>query len=174
MRSRLTFLLLALSIALTAAACDDEPTTPSPAAAPQFRVTLLPANEVPPVTNAEASGNGTATITLNVTRDASNNITAARADFTVQLSGFPANTTMTGAHIHPGAAGVNGSVAVNTGITSGEIVLATGSTTFSRNSITVDPALAQTIINNPAGYYFNVHSTLNTGGFARGQLVRTN
>jgi hypothetical protein len=160
-------------MALFAAACDDE-TTPSPADAPQFRATLLPANEVPPVTNAEAGGNGTATMTFNVTRDASNNITAARADFTVNLTGFPANTTMTGAHIHPGATGANGPVAVSLGLTSGEIVLATGATTFSRNGITVDPALAQTIISNPAGYYFNVHSTLNTGGFARGQLVRTN
>ena len=31
---------------------------------------------------------------------------------------------------------------------------------------------AQNIINNPGGFYYNVHSTLNPGGFARGQLVR--
>jgi hypothetical protein len=36
----------------------------------------------------------------------------------------------------------------------------------------VDAALEQTILNNPAGFYFNVHSTLNPGGVARGQLVR--
>jgi len=29
------------------------------------------------------------------------------------------------------------------------------------------------VINNPAGFYFNVHSTLNAGGVARGTLVKT-
>jgi hypothetical protein len=36
----------------------------------------------------------------------------------------------------------------------------------------VDAALAQTIINNPAGYYFNIHTAANPGGVARGQLVK--
>ena len=31
---------------------------------------------------------------------------------------------------------------------------------------------AQQIIDNPNGYYFNVHTTLNPGGAARGQLVK--
>jgi filamentous hemagglutinin family protein len=30
----------------------------------------------------------------------------------------------------------------------------------------------QAIINNPAGYYFNAHSAINTGGVVRGQLVK--
>jgi CHRD domain len=173
MRSRLTF--CALALVLAAAGCGkDSPTTPTPDAAPKFTVTLLPSNEVPAVSNADAAGSGTATVILNTTKDGSGNITAATADFTVTLSGFPASTTLTGAHIHPGAAGANGSVVVSLGLTSGEIVLANGSQTFSRNGITVDAALAQTILNNPAGYYFNVHTTINTGGAARGQLVRVN
>jgi len=28
-------------------------------------------------------------------------------------------------------------------------------------------------VNNPAAFYFNVHSPTNPGGVARGQLVRT-
>ena len=32
----------------------------------------------------------------------------------------------------------------------------------------------QAIINNPAGFYFNAHSTLNPGGVVRGQLVKVN
>ena len=31
---------------------------------------------------------------------------------------------------------------------------------------------AQAIVNNPPGYYFNVHTTANTGGVMRGQLVK--
>jgi hypothetical protein len=30
----------------------------------------------------------------------------------------------------------------------------------------------QSIIDNPANFYFNVHSSLNPGGVARGQLVK--
>ena len=42
-------------------------------------------------------------------------------------------------------------------------------------SATVPAAtVAQGIFNNPAGNYFNVHTTLNTGGAIRGQLVKTN
>ena len=33
--------------------------------------------------------------------------------------------------------------------------------------------LAQTIINSPGSYYFNVHSPSNPGGVCRGQLTLT-
>ena len=37
-------------------------------------------------------------------------------------------------------------------------------------AITVEQA--QNLVNNPAGYYFNVHTQLNRGGAIRAQLVR--
>jgi hypothetical protein len=140
----------------------------------RFTAALLPANEVGGISNAEASGNGLSTITLNLTRDAGGAITAANADFLVTLNGFPANTPVNAAHIHPAPAGQNGSALVSLALTAGDIVLANGTGTFTRTGITsnLDPARAQDIINNPANYYFNVHSTLNPGGFARGQLVK--
>jgi hypothetical protein len=167
---------VALLVGLVASGCSSSSTSPSPttSAPPRFTVTLSPASEVPAIANADASGSGTATITLNVTKDSSGNVTAATADFAVTLTGFPANTTLTGAHIHPGAAGTTGGVVVNTGLTSGEIVLGNGSGGINKSGITVDAALAQAIINGPSGYYFNVHTSLNAGGAARGQLVRSN
>jgi hypothetical protein len=36
----------------------------------------------------------------------------------------------------------------------------------------VGASLAGEIITNPAGFYFNVHSTLNPSGAVRAQLVR--
>jgi hypothetical protein len=64
---------------------------------------------------------------------------------------------------------------VNTGLANGEVVLATGTGSFAKLNVTVtDPTIAQAIINNPAGFYFNVHTTVNTGGAIRGQLVRAN
>lgn len=136
-----------------------------------FVVSLLPANEVPAISNADSTGSGTATITLNLTKDASGTITAATADFQVSLSGFPANSTLTGAHIHTGASGSNGSVVVSLGLSAASSVpLPDGSATFSRTAIAVDPTLAQAILNTPAAYYFNVHTVLNPSGAARGQL----
>lgn len=151
---------------------DSNPASPSAPAAPRLTAQLSPANEVPPIANADASASGTVTVTLNVTRDAAQNITAATADFQVNMTGFPAGTTLTGAHIHPGRAGVNGGVIVNLGVTAGEFTLATGATSFSRTAITVAPDVAQGILADPAAFYFNVHTTLNTGGAIRGQLAR--
>jgi hypothetical protein len=145
------------------------PTTPTN---PTFTATLSPANENPAIVGPEASGSGTATVTMVTTKDGAGNITAATATFVVNLSGFPAGTPINIAHIHQAAAGVNGSVVVNSGLTAGQNVLTNGSGTFTASNLTVDAALANTILNNPAGFYFNVHSTLNPGGVARGQLVR--
>jgi hypothetical protein len=166
------FAPLALVLGLVAAGCSDSTTNPSDLKPPTFTSTLLPSNEVPPITNADSTGRGTVTVTLNTQKDGSGNITSATADFQVTLTGFPANTTLTGAHIHQAAAGTNAGVLVNTGLPNGEVVLTTGSGNFARLQIVVDPAVAQGIINNPSGYYFNVHTTLNTGGAARGQLAK--
>lgn len=60
-----------LFVALSASAYSDSPAAPSTTTAPpKFTAQLSPANEVPPVANADAAGSGTMTLTLNVTRDA--------------------------------------------------------------------------------------------------------
>jgi CHRD domain len=165
--------VLAAMLALTIG-CSKSSTAPSSSTPtnPTFTADLRPSNEVPAVTNADQSGSGQVTVTFILTRDAANNITAATANFVVNMSGFPAGTTLTGAHIHPGAAGTAGGVVISTGIAQGEVVLANGSGSFSKSVTGVDAALAQSILNNPAGYYFNIHTTINTGGAARGQLTR--
>jgi len=84
----------------------------------------------------------------------------------------PAGTPINIAHIHTGGSGVAGAVLISTNLAAGEVVLTTGSGSFTKNVSGLDPAVVQNIINNPAGFYFNVHSTLNPGGVARGQLVK--
>ena len=138
-----------------------------------FTAALSPANEVPPVTNAESKGSGEVTIVLHLTRDAAKAITAATADFKGSLKGFPADTAITAAHIHRGAAGTNGGVAVNPMFKAGEIALTGGAGTFSKTGVTVTPAVAQEILSGPGALYFNVHSKMNTGGVARGQLTQS-
>ena len=169
---RLIGVALVLGLVGVAAACDDSPTDPSELVT--FTATLLPANEVPPVTGPEAAGTGTVTISLNVNRDSGGAITSATADFQVNLSTFPANTALTLAHIHRGVSGTApaNNIVVNTGLASGEVTLTTGTGTFSKTGVAVTASLASEFITNPAGFYFNVHSQLNGPGMARGQLVR--
>src|SRR4030095_13893366 len=158
---------------LGAVGCDDDSVSPSSLPI-VLTANLSPSNEVPPITNAESTGQGAAQITFNGTRDANGAITGGTADFHFQLSGFPASTTVVAAHIHPGNFGVNGGVLVGTPIVAASPVgPVDGVITYSASGVSVPAATLQAIVNNPAGYYFNVHSPTNGGGFARGQLNRT-
>jgi len=166
---RLSVTAFALGVLTAGCGSSSSVANPTVSVRPVFTATLSPANENPPIVGAEASGTGTATVTIDVTKDAAGNVTASTATFAVTLTGFPAGTPINAAHIHPGAAGVNGGVLVSTTLAPGEVVLANGSGSFTKVN-NVDPAVTQNIINNPAGFYFNVHSTVNPGGVARGQL----
>ena len=122
--------LVLIGTLLFVAACGSSPSNPSSnPTAPTFTATLLPANENPPISNAESTGTGSVTVILNLTRDANQNITAATANFQVSLAGFPANTPVNAAHIHEGADTCNCPVRINLALASGEVVLASGSTT---------------------------------------------
>jgi len=171
--------ILAIALTTFAAGCGSKtPTTPSTNPNQvKFTAALLPSNEVPAITDAEGSGRGTVNVTLNLTKDAAGAITAATADFALDVNSFPAGTPITSAHIHPGAAGVNGSVMLSMGLGNGEIVLTNGTQTGivktgQTNGGTFTPAQAQDMINNPQNYYFNIHSAAHAGGVARGQLVK--
>jgi hypothetical protein len=174
---RLALIALVLAFGIS---CDDSPTSPSDPNVAKFTAILLPSNEVPAVTNADASASGTMQLTMTVTRDSANNITGATYDFIINFTGFPANTTLTGAHIHNAPAGTNSGVVVGLPLTASDTAVPSGQgsltkTGLSSSSSTVTPAaVAQGIFNNPSGNYFNVHTTLNTGGAIRGQLVRSN
>ncbi|HKY51786.1 MAG TPA: CHRD domain-containing protein [Candidatus Limnocylindria bacterium] len=154
--------------------------TPTPTATPSptpqtrfvFTADLKPSNEVPPIANAEATCSGKGTFTLNTTKDATGNITAATAQFETDISGCPADTKINIGHIHKAAAGANGGVVVNSGLAAGELVLTSGAGKINKTQPTVDPAVATDIIANPSNYYMNWHSTLNAGGILRGQLVK--
>ena len=165
------YLLLALG--LVAAGCGDgnNPTSPSGTGPLVFTAELFAGNEVPLVTNFESVAHGAVDITMNVTRDASNNITAATARFDIQLAGLAPNTTFVGAHIHPGVAGVAGPVIVSTTLSSGTPqIVQSGAATWVFENINVPVATAQAMITNPSAFYFNVHSFSNPSGVARGQL----
>jgi hypothetical protein len=169
---RLSIVTVALS--LIAVGCSSSsPATPTSPTKPTFTATLLPANETPPVSNAESTGSGDVTITFDVTKDAQGNVTAGTATFVVNLKGYPAGTPINIAHIHIGAAGSNGIIVFSTTLQAGEVTLTNGSNSFTKAGISPgDLSYFNQILNNPSGFYFNVHSTLNPAGVSRGQLVR--
>jgi len=171
---RFSYLCALLVVGSMTTACgDDAMTSPSPStpSSVNFTAALLTSNEVPPVSGSEANGSGTAALSLNVTRDSSGAISAASLDVTVSATGFPPGTALTASHIHGGAAGVNGGVFVNFGLTAGEVTFPTGSGSFTKRGVTVTVDEANSIVSNPAGFYVNIHTADNPGGVARGQLT---
>lgn len=171
----LSIAALALMVAFGTMACEDDgPTDPSDLPDPTFRATLTSANEVPPVTNADAGASGVMNITFVVTRDGAGAITGGYVNFNGTLTGFPPGTAITAAHIHTGATGVNGGPVVNLSLSPGEITLATGSGPLVKNNVTMTADIANQVVANPAAFYFNAHTAANPGGAVRGQLVATN
>jgi hypothetical protein len=169
-----------VGIAVLAAACGSSSPS-SPSGQPNtvvFTAALSAANETPaPITDDEKDGKGNATMTFHLTRDGSGTITAATVDFVYSLSGFPPGTQIILTHIHVGGPGIGGGVKIGAPLSpAAPITLADGTATnitFAGIGGWADGVpLVQQIIDNPNGYYFNVHSVKHGGGVVRGQLVR--
>ena len=170
--NRFSTLIVGLSIVAAGCGGESSPNAPSQGTTTTstFTVPLSPANEVPAITNADASGSGTAIIALTVTKDDAGNVTSATANFQISVTGFPAGTTVTKAHIHNGTAGANAGIFVDTALASGELAITNGSGSITKNGINVPADRATAILNNRAGHYINVHTALNPDGAIRGQL----
>lgn len=164
--------LALLIVGFTLVACDnDSPAAPTSGSPQTFTASLSPASEVPPIGNNEAGASGTATITFNLAKDNLGYIASASMDVTVSVAGFPAGTTLTGAHIHPGAPGSNGSVFVSLGLSAGDVSFPSGAGSFTRTGLAVTVDQANAILANPGAFYFNIHTSRNPDGVARGQLT---
>jgi hypothetical protein len=167
----------AVALILFAAGCGDDesnPTGPSVTGPIVFSMQLSAVNEVPPISNAESGARGTATITMNVPRDSNGDPNGSGTiDFSVTLTGFPATgSSAILAHIHLGAAGANGGVEINTGLSAASAVnLTGGGGSFTRTGVAVDASRALQLYTTPAAYYFNVHSAMNPGGVVRAQMA---
>jgi hypothetical protein len=167
------FFFSAIALAFAASACTSDTASSPSSPKPTFSAELRASNESPAITDAEATGGGNATVTFDLTRNAAGNVTAASATFVVNLSGFPPGTPIRIAHIHTGAAGVNGAIVVDTTLTPAEnVMLANGSGSFTKTNSSADPSIVQSIIANPSAFYFNAHSVLHPGGVVRGQLAK--
>ena len=171
--------LAAIGTALMlAAACgSDSPTTPTNNTGPiVFTAQLSAANETPPITNADANARGTATITFNVSRDpATGGVNGGgTVNFSAQVSNFPGGTPINLAHIHTARPASQALCSSTRTYPPGSPLLLDGSGngTLTVNNIQISQGDATNIVNNPAGFYFNMHSGINPGGAVRGQLVK--
>ena len=169
--------IFVLALAFGAPACDDDnPVGPSNSGPIVFTAELRASNEVPAIAGAEANGTGRVTITFNVPRDASGNITGD-GTWNVQavLSGLTDTTMIRAAHIHgPNApAGTTANVFIDTLLISANAIPTPGgAATINFEGVPILGTRAQAVLDNPANNYFNMHSNANTGGVVRGQLTR--
>jgi hypothetical protein len=165
------FLAIALAIAVIGCKSSSVTSASSPGETDTFKATLLPSNETPTISNAEQSSSGSVTVTFVVTRDSSNNILSVLGTAVVTMQGLQPDSVIKLAHIHTGATGVAGPVLVTFVPPAGSVALTGGAGSFTQSGpVTGDQAT--NIINNPASYYFNVHTALNGGGVMRGQLAK--
>jgi len=162
-----------VAVATTAAPTVAPTATPAPTPANTFVFTtdLSPANVVPPITDAESSGSGTATVTVFTAKDSTGKIIGANAKLEVTLKGFPATTSLVALLAHVGAAGVNGAGIINSGITADTAVaMPSGGTSVTKDNLALTPENATALLANPAGFYVLAHSQVHASGVARGQL----
>lgn len=139
-----------------------------------FRGNMSPANEVPPVTNESATATGKATIAVHARRADDGTLLSAVVDFDIDYN-FPVPVTVRGLHIHEGAANANGPVRIDTGLSGNNTIEAEGIGNLFRQALaTSETALAaiEGLLANPAGYYVNLHTSVNAGGLLRDQLTR--
>jgi len=140
----------------------------------EFQVTLLPGNETPPV--AGLSANAVTSVPVYLLRNADGTVAAGTIIFDVNYRGFPPSTTITGLHIHQGAAGVAAAIVFPTDVnaTTNKVASDTGNGNIFKIVTIATPAgikALNQLVQDPFGFYENLHTTVNPGGAMREQLA---
>ncbi len=139
-----------------------------------FQMTLMPSNEVPAVAGLTASA--PSEITFYTLRNYDGSVAAGTAVFDVNPE-FTGSTTFVGMHVHSGAAGTAGPVVIPAALAGGSRVLAAGvGNLFS--AVTVSSVAGvdalNSLVETPANFYVNIHTSVNPGGAARAQVAEAN
>jgi len=136
---------------------------PSQSATPVFKLVLKPSQEVPRIKGLKADAVGS--VTFDLTRDPTGAITSGEVIFYVNYA-FPGAVNVTGLHVHRGAKGTNGPIVVDSGVATTDAD-GVGNVTA---VVSGTPSVLQAILDEPRGYYVNLHTSVNPGGALRAQL----
>jgi hypothetical protein len=136
---------------------------PSLSATPVFKLRLKPSQEVPAIKGLRADAVGS--VTFDLVRDSAGAITSGEVIFYFNYA-FPGAVNVTGLHVHQGAKGANGAIVVSSGAGGADADGVGNLTTV----VAGTPAVLQAILDNPRGYYVNLHTSDNPGGALRAQM----
>ena len=139
---------------------------PSLSATPVFKLRLKPSQEVPAIKGLRADAVGS--VTFDLTRNSAGAITSGEVVFYFNYA-FPGSVTISALHIHQGAKGANGGIVVDSGTNEPADADGVGNLT---KVVAGSPTTLQAILNNPRGYYVNLHTTTpaHPAGALRAQL----
>jgi len=140
----------------------------------RFQVTMLPSNEVPALA---LDASATAQAQVHTLRYPDGSVQAGVVLFDANYR-FPGAATFTGFHIHDGAAGANGPVTINTGLSAANpVVTESGFGNIMRQVVVSEGAGLATLnslVRSPESHYINLHTSVNPGGAVRAQLAAAN
>lgn len=138
-----------------------------------MQVPMSPAQEVPPIAGLEASG--LAQVSFHQIRNTAGELTSATVILDVNYR-FPGSVEFVALHIHSAAAGQNGPVVIDSGITDSNSVRDAGGVGNLFRIMDVGPsnpealAALRSLLTTPGPFYLNLCTTVNPDGAIRGQL----
>jgi len=147
------------------------------------QLSMGPNQEVPPINGLNASG--LAKVSFHVTRDAAGAVTSGTAIFDVNYNFLPgfqqtdSSVEFRGFHIHTAAAGQNGPVVIDSGISSSNTILDPDGAGNIYRIIDVGPANESGLsslanwFDAPDNHYLNLHTQAHPSGAIRAQLGGT-
>jgi len=162
--------LVALAAVSAAGGSATKKGKPSLSATPVFKLNLKPSAEVDPkVTNLKAKAGGH--VAFDLTRNAAGAITLGEVIFHFNYS-FPGPVQVSGLHIHKGNKGANGDVEIGAVLSAADSALDQDGRGIVTSVVSGDPAKLQAILDNPRGYYVNLHTTtpFHPDGAVRAQM----
>ena len=138
------------------------------------RAVLLPANEVPAVSNTSRA---VVDVIANVVRDGTGQIASGSIDILVRAT-LPAALTVTGLNLHNGLAGQNAPIAINGGLSAANSrALQSGADSVhiqipvtGTNALLL--ATLTSLFQDPAQFYLNLSTITQPNGLMRGPLAR--
>ena len=139
---------------------------PALSATPVFKLHLKPSQEVPAIKDLKANAVGS--VTFDLERSSTGAIISGEVIFYFNYS-FPGSVTINGLHIHQAPKGsVVPTFVVNSGVSS--IIDLDGKGNVTTVVTGVTPATLDAILDNPRGYYVNLHTSANPTGALREQM----